>query len=55
MIVVALLLAATGTETLNAMIKAAITCPSPGQSEIAVCGRRNDSGERSRYLSAIPQ
>ena len=54
MIAVALLLAATGTEALDAMVRAAIVCPAPAKGEITVCGRRGDS-ERSRYLSPLPQ
>ncbi len=54
MIAVALLLAAaTGTATLDAMVKAATSCPAPAAGEIAVCGRRGED-ERSRYLSPLP-
>ncbi len=54
MIAVALLLAAaTGTEALDAIVKAATACPKPAAGEIAICGRRDD--ERSRYLPPIPQ
>ena len=54
MIAAALLLAATGTEALDAMVRAAIVCPPPAKGEITVCGRRDEPDQRSRYLSPIP-
>ena len=51
MLAVALLLA-TGTQTLDAMVKAATTCPPARPNEITVCGNRER--ERSRYLSPLP-
>ena len=54
MLAVALLVAATGTEALDAMVKAAIVCPPPVRGEITVCGRRDAPGERSRYRSPVP-
>lgn len=57
MIAAALLLAAaaTRTEVLDAMVRAAITCPAPKADEITVCARHVEPGERSRFLSPIPQ
>lgn len=50
----ALLLAGAALSPLDAAIHASIACPPPKAGEITVCGRRDEPGERSRYLSPIP-
>jgi len=52
MLAAVLLLAASGTGALDAMVKSATACPPSATGEITVCGTRER--ERSRYLPPLP-